>query len=83
MKNKGKFARNLLWHGLCITYILSVVRKLETYTRERVMKRLLIVDDDPDRPLILRTRFEARGYECEEAEDGRVAHRFFSRKVLL
>lgn len=53
--------------------VLSVVRKLETYTRERVMKRLLIVDDDPDHRLILRTRFEAKGYECEEAEDGGVA----------
>jgi len=38
-----------------------------------VMKRLLLVDGDPDHRLILRTRFEARGYECEEAEDGGVA----------
>ena len=52
---------------------LSVVRKLETYTRETVMKRLLIVDDDPDHRMILRTRFEAKGYGCEEAEDGGVA----------
>jgi CheY-like chemotaxis protein len=37
------------------------------------MKRLLIVDDDPDHRLILRTRFEAKGYGCEEAEDGGVA----------
>ena len=38
-----------------------------------VMKRLLIVDDDPDHRLILRARFEAKGYGCEEAEDGGVA----------
>ena len=38
-----------------------------------VMKRLLLVDDDPDHRLILRTRFEAKGYECEEAEDGGMA----------
>jgi CheY-like chemotaxis protein len=38
-----------------------------------MMKRLLIVDDDPDHRLILRTRFEEKGYECEEAEDGGVA----------
>ena len=37
------------------------------------MKRLLIVDDDPDHRLILRTMFEAKGYGCEEAEDGGVA----------
>jgi len=37
------------------------------------MKRLLIVDDDPDHRLILRTMFEAKGYGCEEAEDGSVA----------
>lgn len=37
------------------------------------MKRLLLVDDDPDHRLILRTRFEAKGYECEEAEDGGMA----------
>ena len=34
------------------------------------MKHLLIVDDDPDHRLILRTMFEAEGYECEEAMDG-------------
>ncbi len=37
------------------------------------MKRLLIVDDDPDHRLILRTMLEAKGYGCEEAEDGGVA----------
>ena len=37
------------------------------------MKRLLIVDDDPDHRLILRTMFEAKGYGCEEAEDGGAA----------
>ena len=36
------------------------------------MKHLLIVDDDPDHRLILRTMFEAKGYGCEEAEDGGV-----------
>ena len=38
-----------------------------------MMKRLLIVDDDPDHRLILRTMFEAKGYGCEEAEDGGTA----------
>ena len=38
-----------------------------------MMKRLLIVDDDPDHRLILRTMFEAKGYGCEEAEDGGAA----------
>ena len=37
------------------------------------MKRLLIVDDDTDHRLILRTIFEREGYECEEAIDGREA----------
>jgi CheY-like chemotaxis protein len=37
------------------------------------MKHLLIVDDDPDHRLILRTMFEAKGYGCEEAEDGGAA----------
>ena len=44
-------------------YLCIICRpKLETYTRETVMKRLLIVDDDPDHRMILRTRFEAKGY---------------------
>jgi CheY-like chemotaxis protein len=47
------------------------------------MKRLLIVADDLDHRLIIRTMFEGEGYGCEEAEDGGVAHRFFSRKVSL
>ncbi len=34
------------------------------------MKRLLIVDDNSDHRLILRTMFEANGYGCEEAEGG-------------
>ena len=34
------------------------------------MKHLLIVDDDPDHRLILRTMLEAEGYACEEAMDG-------------
>ena len=38
-----------------------------------MMKRLLIVDDDPDHRLILRTMFEAKGYGCEEAKDGGAA----------
>ena len=33
------------------------------------MKRILIVDDDPDHRLYLRTIFEAKGYGCEEARD--------------
>ena len=37
------------------------------------MKRLLILNDDPDHRLILRTMFEAKGYGCEEAEDGGAA----------
>ena len=38
-----------------------------------MMKRLLIVDDDPDHRLILRTMFESKGYGCKEAEDGGAA----------
>ena len=34
------------------------------------MTCLLIVDDDPDHRLIVRTQLEAEGYECEEAENG-------------
>ncbi len=34
------------------------------------MKRLLIVDDDLDHRLVLRTMFESKGYWCEEAENG-------------
>ena len=34
------------------------------------MKRLLIVDDNADHRLILRTMLEGKGYACEEAEDG-------------
>ncbi len=34
------------------------------------MQRLLIVDDNADHRLILRTMFEAQGYECEEAFNG-------------
>lgn len=37
------------------------------------MKHLLIVEDDPDHRLILRTMFEAEGYQCEEAMDGQGA----------
>ncbi len=37
------------------------------------MKHLLIVEDDPDHRLILRTMLEAEGYECEEAMDGEEA----------
>jgi len=38
-----------------------------------MLKRLLIVDDEIDHRLILRTRFEKHGFVCEEAEDGTVA----------
>ncbi len=37
------------------------------------MKHLLIVEDDPDHRLILRTILEAEGYQCEEAMDGQSA----------
>lgn len=38
-----------------------------------MLKRLLIVDDDIDHRLILRTRLEKHGFVCEEADDGMVA----------
>ena len=34
------------------------------------MKHILIVDDEQDHRLLLRTILESRGYICEEAEDG-------------
>jgi diguanylate cyclase (GGDEF)-like protein len=36
-------------------------------------KRVLIVDDNPDNILLLRTRLESRGYRVDSAEDGQVA----------
>jgi PleD family two-component response regulator len=73
MKNKGKFPRNFLWHGLCISKDSLSSGNESSIQEETVMKLLLIVDDDPDHRLILRTRLEAKGYGCEEAEDGEVA----------
>ena len=46
------------------------------------MKRLRIVDDDPDHPLILRTRFEAKANGCEETDDGEVRIDSFQGKYL-
>ncbi len=37
------------------------------------MKRILIVDDEQDHRLVLRTMLEGRSYFCEEAEDGMAA----------
>ena len=56
----------------CTLYI-QVFETWKSIQEERVMKRLLIVDDDPDHRLLLRTMFEAKGYGCEEAEDGSAA----------
>ena len=42
------------------------------------MKHILIVDDNFDHRLILRTMLEDRGYVCEEAEDGVAALEKFS-----
>jgi len=36
-------------------------------------KRILIVDDNPDNILLLRSRLESRGYAVESAEDGQIA----------
>lgn len=70
MKNKRNFSKERLWHGLCKSkdYLLSGTWK--PILEERMMKHLLIVDDDSDHRLILRTMLEAKGYGCEEAEDG-------------
>ena len=43
------------------------------------MKRILIVDDEQDHRLILRTMLEASGYICEEAEDGMTALEMLSK----
>jgi DNA-binding NtrC family response regulator len=73
MKTKGNFQE--ISYGMDFVpfkdYLPSGNEK--SIHEKTVMKRLLLVDDDPDHRLILRTRFEARGYECEEAEDGGVA----------
>lgn len=37
------------------------------------MKRILIVDDEQNHRLVLRTMLEGSGYICEEAEYGTVA----------
>ena len=37
---------------------------------EDVMKRILIVDDDSDIRMILRSVLESYGYQCEEASNG-------------
>jgi CheY-like chemotaxis protein len=73
MKIKRIFSHELQWHGLCTSkdYLLS--RNWKPIEEEQVMKRLLIVDDNTDHRLILRTMLEAKGYGCEEAEDGGVA----------
>jgi len=41
-------------------------------TREGKPKRkcVLIVDDEPDHRLVLRTKLEGCGYDCKEAKDG-------------
>ncbi|MDH5426882.1 MAG: response regulator [Nitrospirota bacterium] len=49
---------------------LSAIENLTNTVEERMMKRLLIVDDEADHRLILRTILESCGYACEEAEDG-------------
>jgi diguanylate cyclase (GGDEF)-like protein len=36
-------------------------------------KRILVVDDNPDNVLLLRSRLESRGYVVDSAEDGQVA----------
>lgn len=37
------------------------------------MKRILIVDDEPDIRTLLKRRFELSGFECLTAEGGREA----------
>ena len=48
-------------------------REKDVEKGEQHMKRLLIVDDEADHRLILRTILEGCGYACEEAEDGTAA----------
>jgi len=41
-----------------------------TQGERREVKCVLIVDDEPDHRLVLRTMLEGCGYDCEEAQDG-------------
>lgn len=51
---------------------LPAIWNLTNDIEERMRKRLLIVDDETDHRLILRTILEGCGYVCEEAEDGAI-----------
>ena len=46
------------------------------------MKRVLIVDDEADHRLILRTILESEGYTCEEAQDGVAALEWLSKEHM-
>lgn len=46
------------------------------------MKRILVVDDEPDMRTLLKRRFELSGFECLTAADGREAIKIAKEKNL-
>ena len=70
LKDKRKFSTEIHGTGFVKHTVISYFELVTQCNEVSVMKRLLIVDDDPDHRFILRTVFEAKGYTCVEAIDG-------------